>query len=129
MNLPKELRYAKTHEWVRIEDDLAVIGITDFAQEQLSDVTYVEMPAVNDQFLPGDEAAVIESVKAAADMYAPVSGTVVEINEELNDHPDLINRDPYGGGWIFKLAPDNLEDDLAELMSAEDYEASGPEEN
>lgn len=124
MNLPQDLRYAKTHEWVRIEDDLAVVGITDFAQEQLSDVTYVELPTVGDQLLPGHEAAVLESVKAASDIYAPVSGTVVEINEALNDQPEQVNKDPFGNGWLFKLEPASLEDDLAMLMTAEQYEAT-----
>lgn len=126
MNLPAELRYARTHEWVRIEDGVAIVGITDFAQDQLSDVTYVELPSVGDQFTAGEECAVVESVKAASDIYAPVGGSVIEINESLNDQPELVNQDPYGSGWIFKLEPDNL-DDLQVLMSAEQYEKVAPE--
>ena len=126
MNLPAELRYARTHEWVRIEDGVAIVGITDFAQDQLSDVTYVELPAVGDQFSAGEEIAVVESVKAASDIYAPVGGAVIEINESLNDQPELINQDPYGSGWMFKLEPDNL-DDLQALLTPAQYEKVAPE--
>lgn len=126
MNLPAELRYARTHEWVRIEDGVAIVGITDFAQDQLSDVTYVELPSIGDQFTAGEECAVVESVKAASDIYAPVGGAVIEINESLNDQPELINQDPYGSGWIFKVEPDNLED-MQVLMTAGQYEKVAPE--
>ncbi|MDD4735378.1 MAG: glycine cleavage system protein GcvH [Kiritimatiellae bacterium] len=126
MNLPAELRYARTHEWVRIEDGVAIVGITDFAQDQLSDVTYVELPSVGDQLAVGEECAVVESVKAASDIYAPVSGGVIEINESLNDQPELINQDPYGSGWMFKLEPENLED-MQALMTAAQYEKVAPE--
>ncbi len=126
MNLPAELRYARTHEWVRIEDGVAIVGITDFAQDQLSDVTYVELPSVGDQLAAGEECAVVESVKAASDIYAPVGGAVIEINESLNDQPELINQDPYGSGWMFKLEPENLED-MQALMTAAQYEKVAPE--
>ncbi len=126
MNLPAELRYARTHEWVRIEDGVAIVGITDFAQDQLSDVTYVELPSVGDQFSAGEEIAVVESVKAASDIYAPVGGTVIEINESLNDQPELVNQDPYGSGWMFKLEPENL-DDLQALLTASQYEKVAPD--
>ena len=126
MNLPPELRYARTHEWVRIEDGVAIVGITDFAQDQLSDVTYVELPAVGDQFSAGEEIAVVESVKAASDIYAPIGGAVVEVNEALNDQPELVNQDPYGSGWMFKLEPENLED-MQALLTAAQYEKVAPE--
>ena len=126
MNLPPELRYARTHEWVRIEDGVAIVGITDFAQDQLSDVTYVELPAVGDQFSAGEEIAVVESVKAASDIYAPIGGSVVEVNEALNDQPELVNQDPYGSGWMFKLEPENLED-MQALLTAAQYEKVAPE--
>ncbi len=126
MNLPPELRYARTHEWVRIEDGVAIVGITDFAQDQLSDVTYVELPTVGDQFSAGEEIAVVESVKAASDIYAPIGGSVVEVNEALNDQPELVNQDPYGSGWMFKLEPENLED-MQALLTAAQYEKVAPE--
>jgi glycine cleavage system H protein len=127
MNVPKDLQYTKTHEWVRHEDDGVTVGITDFAQAQLSDVTYVELPAVGDQVNTEDEVAVLESVKAASDIYAPVSGVVVAVNTVLNDSPELVNSDPYGDGWLFRLEPDN-EADLDELLDADQYEESIPDQ-
>ncbi|MDH3981727.1 MAG: glycine cleavage system protein GcvH, partial [Kiritimatiellaceae bacterium] len=103
MSIPQDLFYAKTHEWVALEDGIAKVGITDFAQSQLSDLTFVELPEIGTEFSAGDEAAVIESVKAAADVYAPVAGEVIEVNAELEDRPELINNDPFGEGWLFKL--------------------------
>lgn len=127
MNVPKDLQYTKTHEWVRHEDDGVTVGITDFAQAQLSDVTYVELPAVGDLVNTEDEVAVLESVKAASDIYAPVSGVVVAVNTVLNDSPELVNSDPYGDGWLFRLEPDN-EADLDELLDADQYEESIPDQ-
>lgn len=120
MNVPKNLKYAKTHEWVRVEGNLAVVGITDHAQEELTDIVYVETPAVGSQVEATKECAVVESVKAASDIYAPVSGEVVEANEELASTPELVNDDPYGKGWIFKV---KLSDppELNELLSPDDY--------
>jgi glycine cleavage system H protein len=126
MNIPRDLRYTKTHEWARLDKGLVVVGITDFAQEQLSDLTYVELPDVDDEVSSQDEVAVVESVKAASDIYAPVDGTVVEVNEALNDTPETVNRDPYGGGWIFKLKPSRAAD-LQQLLNAEEYEELLPE--
>jgi glycine cleavage system H protein len=103
MAVPQDLFYAKTHEWVSLEDGVATVGITDFAQSQLSDLTFVELPEVGAEFEAGDEAAVVESVKAAADIYAPVAGEVIAVNEALEDAPELINNDSFGEGWIFKL--------------------------
>jgi glycine cleavage system H protein len=126
MNVPKDLRYTKTHEWVKFHDGVATVGITDFAQEQLSDLTYVELPAVDDELDAGDEAAVVESVKAAADVYAPVEGLITEINSALIDGPEVINSDPYGAGWLFKIRPENPLD-IDVLLDAEQYEELLPE--
>lgn len=110
MNVPKDLRYTKTHEWVRIEGQTAVVGIADFAQHQLGDITFIELPKPAEKINAGAEVAVIESVKAASDIYAPLSGTVTETNQALTGHPEIINTDPYGAGWIFKMKPDNPSD-------------------
>lgn len=116
------LYFTKEHEWIRVDGDVATVGITDYAQSQLGDVVFVEVPAKDTQLSKGAEAAVVESVKAASDVYAPVSGKVLEGNAALVDDPSLANSDPEGGGWFFKLLlSDNHE--LSELMSAEDYKA------
>jgi glycine cleavage system H protein len=125
MNIPKELRYTKSHEWVRVEDGLAVVGITDFAQAQLSELTFVELPEVDATFDAEDEAAVVESVKAASDIYAPVSGKVVEVNDKLIDSPELVNSDPYGDGWLFKLEPADVSQ-VDGLLDADAYEEVAP---
>jgi glycine cleavage system H protein len=103
MNTPADLRYATSHEWVRLDGDIATVGISDHAQEELTDVVFVELPAVGRSVDAGDPTAVVESVKAASDIYAPVSGEVVELNPEVESDPSLVNTDPYGKGWIFKL--------------------------
>ncbi len=126
-NYPNDLRYTKTHEWVRHHDHLVEVGVTDFAQHQLSDITYVELPAVDQRFDSNDEIVVVESIKAAADVYAPVSGVVAEVNPAIESAPELINADPYGAGWLFRMDPDNI-DDIDGLMSANEYESSLPEE-
>lgn len=126
MNVPRELRFTKTHEWVRLDGKLATVGVTDFAQEQLSDLTYVELPDVDDEVSALDEVAVVESVKAASDVYAPIDGVVVEVNDVLNNTPELVNSDPYGAGWLFKLRPSNPRD-VDQLMDAEQYEETLPE--
>ena len=116
------VHYTKEHEWVRIEGDRATVGISDHAQQQLGDVVFVEVPAVGAQLRKGGEAAVVESVKAASDVYSPLSGEVVENNQAIVDDPSLVNRDAEGSGWFFRLQlSDNQE--LAELMSAEQYAA------
>lgn len=127
MSTPKGLRFARTHEWVRLKDDSAVIGISDFAQEQLSDVTYVELPEVGDHLEAHDECGVVESVKAASDIYAPIAGTVTEINTHLAEHPERVNADPYEAGWLFKIKPDNPAD-FEELLDVDQYDDSLPEE-
>jgi glycine cleavage system H protein len=102
-NVPPDLKYAKSHEWVRVTGDTATIGITDHAQHELTDIVFVELPAANRQLKAGDSCAVVESVKTASDIYAPVSGQVVEVNKAVVDNPSLVNTDPYGAGWFFKI--------------------------
>ena len=121
--IPSDLKYTRDHEWVRHEDDATVtVGITDHAQAQLGDLVFVEVPEIGTSFGAGDAVAVVESVKAASDVYAPVAGEVVEANEDLAESPELINNDPYGEGWIYKLKIENP-DALEELMGADDYES------
>lgn len=118
---PIECRYAATHEWARMEEDGTVtVGISDHAQNALGDVVFVEMPEEGQQVGAGDEAGVVESVKAASDIYAPVTGTVVAINEALEDEPEKVNQDPYGEGWFFKVEPDDATA-LEDLLDAEAY--------
>ncbi len=117
---PTELRYASSHEWARLEDGVVVVGISDFAQESLGDVVYVELPEVGQELQAGAEAGVIESVKAAADIYSPVSGKVIAANEILNAAPERVNQDPYGDGWFFKAAPTDAAE-LDELLDADAY--------
>jgi glycine cleavage system H protein len=126
MNSPKDLYYTRTHEWIRLVDEVAVVGITDYAQEQLGDLTFVELPSPDETVSAHDEVAVIESVKAASDVYAPVNGTIIEVNEALNDRPEMINSDPYGTGWMFKIKMVKLSD-VKQLLSADDYEEFLPE--
>lgn len=121
--IPPDLKYTKTHEWVRVEGGVAVVGITDHAQESLSDVVYVELPPVGTVLQAGDKFGVIESVKAASDLYSPVGGKVIAVNEALVTSPELVNKDPYGEGWMIRLQPSNLEADLANLLDAAGYEA------
>ena len=122
-NVPSELKYVASHEWLRMEDDGTItIGITDHAQEALGDIVYVELPDVGDTVAVDDEVAVVESVKAASDVYAPITGEVVAINEALEDDPEVINTDPYGEGWMYRIKPDNA-DDFDLLLSAEEYQA------
>jgi glycine cleavage system H protein len=111
MNIPKDLRYTETHEWIRADADTAIVGVTDHAQEELTDVVFVELPKVGTKVAAGAECAVVESVKAASDIYAPVSGEIIEINQRLETEPGIVNSDPYGEGWFFKirmLAPEEL---------------------
>lgn len=122
MNHPSELKYARTHEWVKIEGDLVITGITDHAQDELGDLVYVETPEVGSKVTAGEQAGVVESVKTASDIHAPVSGTVVEVNTDLEDDPDFVNDDPYGKGWIYKVKPDNIAD-VEKLLTNAEYEA------
>jgi glycine cleavage system H protein len=123
MKTPKGLKYAKTDEWIKVDGDEAIIGITDFAQDQLSDIVYVEvMVDEDDSVSKGDTIATVESVKAAADVNFPASGTITEINEALADQPELLNSDPYQAGWVVKMKLADLSE-LDDLMDAEAYEA------
>ena len=118
MSVPEDLQYTKTHEWLRREGDTATVGITDHAQDELGDVVFIELPEEGASFGAGDAFGTIESVKAVSDLYAPVGGEVVEVNEALNDAPEKINEDPYGEGWIIRL---RVSGD-GNLLSAEEYE-------
>ena len=122
-NLPAELKYASSHEWVRLEDGIATVGITDHAQIALGDVVYVEVPEEGAEVHAQDECAVVESVKAASDIYAPMSGEIIAVNEDLEDAPETINADPYGDGWFFKIKISD-EAELENLLSNEEYQAS-----
>ncbi len=120
---PQELRYTNTHEWARVEPDGSVsVGISDFAQEALGDVVFIELPEVGTQVSSGSEIAVIESVKAASDIYSPVSGEILRVNEDLNDNPDLVNSEPYDSGWMFVVQPSDT-DPTADLLNAKQYQA------
>ncbi len=120
--VPSELKYAKSHEWVRIEDDgTMTVGISDHAQALLGDLVFVELPEVGTELSAGDECCVVESVKAASDVYMPISGEIMAINEALADEPEIINSAPYDDGWLFKVQPSA--DEIADLFDAETYQA------
>ncbi len=118
---PEKYHYTKDHEWIKVEGDKATVGITDFAQSQLGDVVYVELPKVGDKLEAHQSLGVVESVKAVSDVYSPVSGEVLEVNERLNDDPEILNKDPHSKGWIIKLKIKD-KSELEELMSASEYE-------
>lgn len=121
--VPGELKFTSDHEWIREEEDGSLtVGITDHAQAALGDLVFVELPEMEAEFTQGEACAVVESVKAASDVYSPVGGTVTAVNEALAEKPELINSDPYADGWLFKLSPNNLSE-LDELMPAGDYES------
>lgn len=117
---PEDLKYSKDHEWVRVDGDECVFGITDFAQGELGEVVFVELPEVGDSFEAGDEIGTIESVKAVAEVYAPIGGEVVAVNEDLADSPEKVNDDPHGDGWLVRVKPGSA-DELGELMDASEY--------
>jgi glycine cleavage system H protein len=119
---PADLKYDKEHEWVRVEGDAAYVGISEFAQDQLGEVVYVDLPSVGDELVAGETFGEIESVKSVSELYAPVSGAVVEVNDDLGRSPETINSDPYGTGWMVKVTLADTSQ-LDELMSAEDYES------
>lgn len=128
MDIPDPLRYARTHEWVsEPEDDVVTVGISDFAQDQLGDVVFVELPAVGDRVSAGDAVAVVESVKTASDIYAPVAGEIVEVNGDLENAPEAINEAPYVGGWLFRIRADDVSARDA-LLDADAYRAVCEEE-
>lgn len=121
--LPEHLRYCATHEWVYIDETgLAVVGITDFAQESLGDLVNADLPEVGDTVSAGDDVMMLESVKTASDIHAPMSGEIVAINEALEDEPELVNDEPYDAGWLFKIKPDDISE-LDDLFTADDYQA------
>jgi glycine cleavage system H protein len=117
MNIPTELKYLKSHEWLRLEGDIATVGITDFAQDQLGDVVFVELPTVGKTVKAGDATAVVESVKTASDIYSPVSGEVIEVNSSLGDEPEKINSGPYGDGFLFKVRVTGTSSDLLDAAA------------
>jgi len=121
-NIPSDLKYVKSHEWVRVAGDTATIGITDHAQQELTDIVFVELPEAGRQVKAGEPCAVVESVKTASDIYAPVSGEILQANKSVVDEPALANSEPYGNGWFFKIKLSNP-DELKSLLSAQQYQA------
>lgn len=120
MELPEDLKYTREHEWLAIEDNVATVGITDHAQEQLGEVVFVELPAAGDKVEKSEPFGVVESTKAVSDIYAPVSGEVAEVNDDLPDSPELVNEDPYGDGWMVKITIGD-QAELEDLMTADEY--------
>jgi glycine cleavage system H protein len=123
MNFPENLRYTKDHEWVYLEGDIAVVGITDFAQDALGDIVYIDISALNKPLAAEEVFGSVEAVKTVSDLFLPVAGTVIEVNKELDGEPELVNSDPYGKGWMVKMKVDNV-DDIAALMTSEAYAAT-----
>ena len=119
---PSDLKFLDSHEWIRVDDNTVIVGISDHAQNELGEVVFVELPAIGDEFVLGDEAAVVESVKAASEVYTPISGEVIEVNDTLEENPELVNTSPYEEGWFFKLkvSDENL-GSIESLMTAEEY--------
>ena len=119
---PSDLKFLDSHEWIRVDDNTVIVGISDHAQNELGEVVFVELPAIGDEFVSGDEAAVVESVKAASEVYTPISGEVIEVNDALEENPELVNTSPYEEGWFFKLkvSDENL-GSIDSLMTAEEY--------
>lgn len=122
MNFPTDVKYTKEHEWIRVEGDIAYVGITDYAQEQLGDIVFVDIPTVDETLVAGETFGTIEVVKTISDLFLPVAGTILEQNEALADQPELVNQDPYGEGWIIKIKPAD-DANFDELLDAEAYKA------
>jgi len=120
MNIPDDIKYTDDHEWIKIDSDLAIVGITDFAQSELGDIIFVEFPNVGEHVNQKDTIGTLEAVKTVADIYSPLSGEIVEINEELESNPELINEAPYDNGWILKIKINN-KDEIKSLLSGDDY--------
>ena len=122
IEMPGDLKFLDSHEWIKVDDNTAIVGISDHAQNELGEVVFVELPAIGDEFVLGDEAAVVESVKAASEVYTPISGEVIEVNDTLEESPELVNTSPYEEGWFFKLkvSDENL-GSIDSLMTAEEY--------
>lgn len=125
MQVPTDLHYTESHEWVRPEGETCTVGITEFAQSQLADLTFVDLPSVGDIVSAGDEVAVVESVKAASDIYAPVGGEILEVNESLTGNPETINSDPFGEGWLFVMKPSDSLDGLLDAAAYQDLLPDG----
>lgn len=122
MNFPQNLKYTNEHEWIRVEGDIAYVGITDYAQEQLGDIVFVDIPTVGEALEENETFGTIEVVKTISDLFLPVAGEVLEQNESLEENPELVNKDPYGEGWLIKMKPANIED-ISNLLDAEAYKA------
>lgn len=122
MNCPQNLKYTKEHEWIRVEGDIAYVGITDYAQEQLGDVVFVDIPTVGEALEAGETFGSIEVVKTISDLFLPIAGEVIEQNETLEENPELVNKDPYGEGWLIKMKPSDVKD-VEDLLDAEAYKA------
>lgn len=120
MNIPEKLKYTKEHEWIKVDGNFAYIGITDFAQSELGDIVFIEMPNINDSFNKDDVFGTIEAVKTLADLFIPASGKIIKINENLDNEPELVNSDPYNAGWVVKIELANLSE-LDDLLDSEDY--------
>ena len=128
MNLPEDLKYTKEHEWIRVSGNIATVGITDYAQDQLGEVVFVELPDEGEEFSKDDAFGSVESVKSVNDIYSPVSGKIIEVNDPVADSPEIVNDDPFGEGWLVKIELENNAE-LKELLSAKDYKKYIEEEN
>lgn len=120
MNLPTDIKYTQEHEWVKLDDNVAIIGITDYAQGELGDIVFVELPITDEHFEKGESFGTVEAVKTVSDLYMPLSGKIIEVNEKLEDQPELINSDPYNDGWVIKIQLDSTED-INNLLDSEKY--------
>tara|TARA_B100000508_G_C11412376_1_gene253938 strand:- start:135 stop:521 length:387 start_codon:yes stop_codon:yes gene_type:complete len=120
MNFPKNLKYSKEHTWVKIENEIGIVGISDFAQSQLGEIVYVDLPNVSDEFEQDEIFGSIEALKTVSDLFMPISGEIIEINEDINDSPEEVNKEPYSNGWLIKIKPNNL-DELNGLFNADRY--------
>lgn len=125
-NCPQDLHYTESHEWLKVDGDEVTVGITDHAQSQLGDIVFVELPMIEDEVFQGKEAGVVESVKTAADIYSPITGEIIAINEELTAQPETVNQDPYGKGWLFKVKMQNAQE-VETYMSSEEYSDANPD--
>ena len=123
MDFPADLKYTKDHEWVRVEDDIATVGITDFAQKELGDIVYVEVETINEKLEQGADFGIVEAVKTTSDLFMPVSGVVLDFNTALEEDPELVNKDPYGAGWMIKIKMSDPSQ-LDELMTSEEYQST-----
>ena len=119
--VPENLYYTKEHEWLKIEDDTATIGITDYAQKSLHEIVFVDLPEIKRKVRQMEPIGTVESVKAVSEIYTPISGEIIEVNKELNEKPELVNQDPYGKGWIAKIRPENLDNEIKNLLTPQQY--------